>query len=100
MTTAPATEPMTDQRLAEIRELVVECSNWSLGMLASRDLLAEVDRLRNELVEARSKALEEAAEEVVAYCPEHGRLNTCRLSCECHIAGELRQMASKPTAAP
>jgi cell division protein ZapA (FtsZ GTPase activity inhibitor) len=44
------TQALSDERLAEIREHVAETKNWSLGNLAARDLLAEVQRL-NEQVE-------------------------------------------------
>lgn len=39
-------QPLSDQRLAEIREHVAATQNWSLGNLAARDLLAEVQRLK------------------------------------------------------
>lgn len=42
-------QPLSDERLAEIREHVANTTNWSLGNLAARDLLAEVQRLKAEL---------------------------------------------------
>ncbi len=44
----PEPQALSPERLAEIREHVAETRNWSLGNLAARDLLAEVDRLRAE----------------------------------------------------
>ncbi|MEU1443038.1 hypothetical protein [Streptomyces mirabilis] len=41
--------PLTAAREAEIREHVAAMTNFSVGNLAARDLLAEVDRLRAEL---------------------------------------------------
>ncbi|MDX3575917.1 hypothetical protein [Streptomyces sp. FL07-04A] len=54
-------QPMSPERLAEIREHVAGIRNWSLGNLAARDLLAEVDRLRDERHET-NEALSDAAE--------------------------------------
>lgn len=42
-------EPLTPEYEAEIREHVATMSNYSLGNLFARDLLAEIDRLRAEL---------------------------------------------------
>lgn len=43
--------PLNGAREAEIREHVAGMTNFSLGNLAARDLLAEVDRLRAELAD-------------------------------------------------
>lgn len=43
------TAPLTPQREAEIRKHVATNTNFSLGNLAARDLLAELDRVRTEL---------------------------------------------------
>jgi hypothetical protein len=48
-------QPLDDTRLAEIREHVASTRNWSLGNLAARDLLAEVERLKAELAGARKE---------------------------------------------
>jgi hypothetical protein len=49
MTTPDLTPiPLSPERLAEIREHVAGISNFTLGNLADRDLLAEVDRLTAE----------------------------------------------------
>lgn len=44
--------PMTPECERQIRSRVAEMSNYSLGNLFARDLLAEVDRLRKALSEA------------------------------------------------
>lgn len=44
----PEPQALSKERLAEIREHVAETRNWSIGNLAARDLLVEVDRLRVE----------------------------------------------------
>lgn len=54
-------QPMSPERLAEIREHVAGIRNWSLGNLAARDLLAEVDRLRDERHKT-NESLSDAAE--------------------------------------
>jgi len=54
-------QALSAERLAEIREHVAGIRNWSLGNLAARDLLAEVDRLRDERHET-NEALSDAAE--------------------------------------
>lgn len=41
-------EPLTPEYEAEIREHVATMSNYSLGNLFARDLLAEIDRIRAE----------------------------------------------------
>lgn len=61
MPMGPEPKPMRAERLAEIREHVAGIRNWSLGNLAARDLLAEVDRLRDERHET-NEALSDAAE--------------------------------------
>lgn len=53
-------------------------------------------RLRAEVAAARSRALTEAADEVVAFCPEHGRRETCRMTCHCVIAEDLRRLVAAP----
>ena len=57
------TEPLalSDERLAEIRNHVAGIRNWSLGNLAARDLLGEVERLRAER-HTTNEALSDAAE--------------------------------------
>lgn len=40
---------LPSDREAEIRKHLADTTNWSLGNLAARDLLAEVDRLRAQL---------------------------------------------------
>ena len=39
-------QPLDDARLAEIREHLAATTTWSIGNLAARDLLAEVERLK------------------------------------------------------
>jgi hypothetical protein len=55
---AAVAEPLTPEYEAAIREHVDGMSNYSLGNLFARDLLAEVDRLRAELA-ATVKAKQE-----------------------------------------
>ncbi|MEU0354956.1 hypothetical protein [Streptomyces cyaneofuscatus] len=50
--------PMTPEYERQIRSHVAEMSNYSLGNLFARDLLAEVDRLRKALSEAASQVAE------------------------------------------
>ncbi|WP_069751600.1 phiSA1p31-related protein [Streptomyces sp. EN16] len=50
--------PMTPEYEQRIRSHVAEMSNYSLGNLFARDLLAEVDRLRKALSEAASQVAE------------------------------------------
>ncbi|MFJ6239858.1 hypothetical protein ACIQH0_38070 [Streptomyces griseus] len=50
--------PMTPEYEREIRSHVAEMSNYSLGNLFARDLLAEVDRLRKALSEATDQVAE------------------------------------------
>lgn len=56
---------LSDERLAEIREHVAGIRNWSLGNLAARDLLAEVDRLYAER-HVTNEALDDAVQELRA----------------------------------
>ncbi|OEV14067.1 hypothetical protein [Streptomyces nanshensis] len=46
--TGPST-PLTQERKQEIRDHLETTTNWSLGNLAARDLLAELDRINAEL---------------------------------------------------
>ncbi|MEU0659559.1 hypothetical protein [Streptomyces lavendulocolor] len=48
-------EYLTPERLAEIRKHVASTTNWTLGNLAARDLLSEVDRLRADLATAKDR---------------------------------------------
>ncbi|MGW4834753.1 hypothetical protein [Streptomyces globisporus] len=57
--------PMTPEYERRIRSHVAEMSNYSLGNLFARDLLAEVDRLR--------KALSDAADQVADLEDELGK---------------------------
>ncbi|MFJ7176469.1 hypothetical protein ACIQXA_08675 [Streptomyces massasporeus] len=72
--------PLDDARLAEIREHIATARNWSLGNLAARDLLAEVERLKAELASAR----EDAA------FTERNTLPELRRTVEHHEAGKQR----------
>ncbi len=58
-------------------------------------LLAEVERLKAELATARAAALNEGADLLVAYCPDHGSKDTCTMSCHCGGADELRTLATQ-----
>ncbi|MGW3298473.1 hypothetical protein [Streptomyces rubiginosohelvolus] len=60
--------PMTPEYEQQIRSHVAEMSNYSLGNLFARDLLAEVDRLR--------KALSEAADQVAELDDELGKASS------------------------
>lgn len=58
-------QPLSVERLAEIRAHVAGIRNWSLGNLAARDLLAEVDRLLAER-HVTNEALDDAVRELRA----------------------------------
>jgi len=63
-------------------------------------LLAEIERLRSLVANARLQARNEVAGEVVAYCPDHGYHDTCRIACHCDIADEFRNSSVAPTCVP
>ncbi|NUV65668.1 hypothetical protein G6W57_00875 [Streptomyces sp. CAI-121] len=58
--------PMTPEYEREIRSHVAEMSNYTLGNLFARDLLAEVDRLRTRVAEL--EALKPARFQVCQVC--------------------------------
>lgn len=58
-------QPLDDTRLLEIREHLAMTTNWSIGNLAARDLLAEVQRLKAEL--AKYVGAEPTIAEEMAY---------------------------------
>ena len=64
-----ADEPMTDERLAEIRRMVsrAEVSMMASSDVALRDLLAEVERLRAREAAALAIVREVATEDTLAY---------------------------------
>lgn len=63
-------EPLTDERLAELRGFVLADRGRSGSYVyATRDLLAEVDRLRAALQEAEERVAELGAERDVAGLP-------------------------------
>lgn len=56
----------------------------------------EVARLTDELAAVRpdrAEVLRDVADDVVAYCPDHGDRDTARMDCHCDIATELRKAA-------
>jgi len=63
-------------------------------------LLAEIERLRSLVANARLQARNEVADEIVAYCPDHGYHDTCRIACHCDIADEFRDSSVAPTCVP
>ncbi|WP_432051210.1 hypothetical protein [Streptomyces xiamenensis] len=56
-------------------------------------LTAGVERLNAELAArpTRAEVLREAADTLVAACPDHGHTADCRISCACDVADELRR---------
>jgi len=55
--------PLSAEREAEIREHVATTKNWSIGNLAARALLAELDAVRKERDKARA-ALRDATDQI------------------------------------
>ncbi|MGW7296145.1 hypothetical protein ACWGIB_27630 [Streptomyces xiamenensis] len=42
----------------------------------------------------RAEVLEEAADTLIAACPDHGERSDCRMTCACDVAAELRMDAA------
>jgi hypothetical protein len=79
-------EFLTPEREREIREHVASTANWTLGNLAARDLLSEVDRLRAELAKYVGK--EPTIAEEMAY------LNRC-LNAVHDVCDEAEKQATR-----
>lgn len=69
--TTNTTPALTPEREAEYREHVAGMDNYTLGNLAARDLLAELDRVRAERDEALARVAELEAARTTA---EHGAI--------------------------
>ncbi|MFI9465695.1 hypothetical protein [Streptomyces xiamenensis] len=63
---------------------------------ARDDVKFTEERLRAELAArpTRTAVLEEAADTLVAACPDHGERSDCRMTCACDVAAELRMDAA------
>lgn len=59
-------------------------------------LLNTVTRIAAERDKARAVALNDAADEVVASCPDHSDRDEAWMDCHCAVADELRRMAAAP----
>ncbi|QQN79776.1 hypothetical protein [Streptomyces sp. XC 2026] len=83
---------LTPERLEQIR------AQHAAGLLTNTaaELVAEVDHLRAELAArpTRAEVLREAADTLVAACPDHGERSECRMTCACDVAAELRMDAA------
>jgi hypothetical protein len=67
-----------------------------------KDAEAERDQLKKRVAEleaapSRADVLNEAADELVAFCPDHGDRDTSYMSCHCPAADDLRRTAKGGT---
>lgn len=46
------------------------------------------------LIQARAAGLDQAADHIVRFCPEHGSEDETRMDCACEIAEEIREIAA------
>lgn len=54
---------------------------------------AELTAFRAGKIIGRDEALREAADDLVAFCPDHGSRDTSFMDCHCPAAGEIRSKA-------
>ncbi|MFD5386321.1 hypothetical protein ACFWMG_15495 [Streptomyces sp. NPDC127074] len=57
------------------------------------------ERVERLYASVRAEVLREAADELVAHCPDHGSVDTRFIACQCLAVDDLRRTASKGGAA-